>query len=266
MMFKVKKMPKNYFECARRNKYKQKALIYKKSVELSEYCQTFGLKLNEIKLCPNDEDPFTSSTTKITVIPNEIPDERVSFNHLIAKDLAQLSNRHYCLQRTALLETQKMPGIKKILKLQYKLNEFFEIYSNNYGYYCSPEQKIKYVCEKFLLRKPNFSNSRFNIKLSIDSTTISSKHLILLNVSFNLMDDDEFCKSVNGTFILGSFEINKEDYDNVKKSLNELLHPLENVKSIKIKGEIYQISFYLGCDYKMIRILFGQQAPNAIKG
>jgi hypothetical protein len=261
-MLKLKKSKKNFFECSIRNQYKQKALILKKSEELSEFCRSFGLKINELILAANDENP---TRAKISIkVPRDA--KSVTFDYMKAKDLTNMSNHHYCQQRSQLLNVQKMPGIKKILKLQYELNDFFEINNNNFGFFCSPEQKIKFVCEKFLDKKKSFSCTSFKIKLSIDSTSISKKNVILLNVSFNLMDDHESSSNVNGTFILGSFEIEKEDYDNVKKSLSELLLLLEPLSQINIKGRFYQIIFFLGCDYKMIRILYGQQASNAIKG
>ena len=73
------------------------------------------------------------------------------------------------------------------------------------------EQKFKYVCEKFLMSQPSFSRLNFKIKLNIDSTSISKKNVTLLNVSFNQMDDIDNSSNVNGTYILGSFEIQKED-------------------------------------------------------
>ena len=66
--------------------------------------------------------------------------------------------------------------------------------------------------------------------------------------------------------MLGSFEIQKEDYIEVKQSLNEILILLENLKSIEISDINYKICFYLGCDYKMSRILYGQKASNSLDG
>ena len=210
-MSKLKKQRKNYFDCALRNRYKQKSAILKQTQEISQFCKSIGLKINEIILSPDDEDPFTIEKTKITVLSSEIPEERIIFSHLKAKDIAQISNRNYRLQRKALLGIQMMPGIKKILKIQYKLDEFFEVKFNAFGYFCSPEQKFKYVCEKFLMSQPSFSRLNFKIKFNIDSTSISKKNVTLLNVSFNLMDDIDNSSNVNGTYILGSFEIQKED-------------------------------------------------------
>ena len=259
------KKKKNFFDCSLRNKYKQKALIVNHAQELSEFGRSVGLKINEIILTPNNEET-NSSKMRISVLPNEISQERIIFYHLMAKDISFLSNLNYRLQRRALLGIQRMPGIKKVLKLQHELNRFFEIKQNSFGYFCSPEQKIKYVCGKFLLREPNFSKTNFKIKLSIDSTTISTNNLILLNVSFNLIDDVKFSMNINGTYILGSFEIEKEEYKQLKECLNDLLRLLETIENIKIGEKLFKISFYLGCDYKMIRILYGHKAANSLDG
>ena len=66
-----------------------------------------------------------------------------------------------------------MPGIKKILKIQYKLDDLFEVKLNVFGFFCSPEQKFKYVCEIFLMSQPSFSRFNFKNKLNVDSTSIS---------------------------------------------------------------------------------------------
>ena len=89
------------------------------------------------------------------------------------------------------LITLRMPGIKAVTKLQFKLNNFFEIQSNDDGFFDEPQNKIKFVRQKFLKRYPNFSESKFRIKLSADSTSISRKHINVLNFTFNLLDDVE---------------------------------------------------------------------------
>ena len=51
---------------------------------------------------------------------------------------------------------------------------------------------------------------------------------------------------------MGTSEIEKEDY--------------EQVKFIEIGDNNYKIDFILGCDYKMLRILYGQKASNSLDG
>ena len=148
-MSKLNKQRKNYFDCALRNRYKQKSAILKQTQETSQFCKSIGLKINEIILSPDDEDPFKIEKTKITVLSSEIPEERIIFSHLKAKDIAQISNRNYRLQRKALLGIQMMPGIKKILKIQYKLDEFFEVKSNTFGFFIPRSKNLNMFVKNF---------------------------------------------------------------------------------------------------------------------
>lgn len=238
-------------------------LLIKQAEQLSDFSKSLGLKIDEIVLSPENKN---SKKPLITVSSVDFSKVKRIYQFLIAKDVGNLSNKQYIFQKKALVDIQRMPGLKKITKLQYELNQFFEIKSNSFGYYCLPEQKIKFVCESFLLRNPGFSNFNFKIKINADSTTITSSHIQLLNLSFNLIDDIEKASSVEGTYMLGSFEIVKEDYNEVKQSFEEILILLENIKFIEISDIHYKINFYLGCDYKMCRILFGQKASNSLNG
>ena len=62
------------------------------------------------------------------------------------------------------------------------------------------------------------------------------------------------------------FEIKSENYGDLKNCLNELLELLSNVDKIEINAKTYDIDFFLGSDYKMLRILLGQKASNALEG
>jgi hypothetical protein len=259
---------KNYFEITTcQGKQDCKKMILKQTKNLSDLAQTVGLKINEIILTPDDQDN-KQDFTKITVLNDDFSESKRIFQYLKAKDLAHMSVNHYLLQRKALLGIHPMPSIEKIYKFQKELNKFFKIKKNenDLGFYCHPLQKIKYVCENFLLKNLKFSNERFRVKLNIDSTSITSSNLLLLNVSFNLIDDIKNTMNIHGTYILGSFEINKENYEQVKDSLNEILFHLENINFIEIADVNYKIEFYLGCDYKMNRILFGQRSSNSFDG
>ena len=123
----------------------------------------------------------------------------------MAKDITNLSCRKYSLLISTLnkLNTNQMPGLKSVTKLQIKLNNFFKIQSNDYGFFVEPLDKIKYVCKKFLIKNPEFFRSKFRIKISADSTSISGTHINVLNFTFNLLDDVKTATSVFGSKILG---------------------------------------------------------------
>ena len=57
-----------------------------------------------------------------------------------------------------------------------------------------------------------------------------------------------------------------ENYDQLKRTLNELVVMLSKLDKIKIGDKSFKIEFYLGSDYKMLRLLYGQKAANALEG
>ncbi len=59
------------------------------------------------------------------------------------------------------------------------------------------------------------------------------------------------------------FEIKKEDYEELEKSLKEILDLLEKIDHIKIGEKTFKIVYYIGADYKMLRLLYGQKSSNA---
>jgi hypothetical protein len=260
---KIFRKRKNFFTCGKSQKISNKKLICQQTESLSDLSSTMGLKINEIILSPENSQ---QSLPKITILPVKISKKERIIKFVIAKDIANISNLQYIAQRKALKGVLQMPGIKKIIKVQHQLNKFFAIEGNIFGFYCLPEPKIRFVCEQFLLKNRDFTKQNFKIKLSVDSTTITSSNILLLNISFNLINDEANAMSVNGTYLLGCFEIQKEEYDQVKQALKEILKELENIKFIEIADNHYGIDFYLGCDYKMNRILYGQKASNSLDG
>jgi hypothetical protein len=62
------------------------------------------------------------------------------------------------------------------------------------------------------------------------------------------------------------YEIKKENYEEIKESFSEILAKIKTIKSIEINEKDYLIEFFLACDYKMLRILYGQKAANANEG
>ena len=91
------------------------------------------------------------------------------------------------------ISPNKLSGLKRIYSLKVQLDNHF----------IDPVQKIKFVCKKFLSRKPNFPSNVFKIKLSCDGITISKTKVQLLNFSFNLLDDQKNALNVEHTYILG---------------------------------------------------------------
>ena len=70
------------------------------------------------------------------------------------------------------------------------------------------------------------------------------------------------------------FEIKSENYEEIKESLSNILELINKVKSIdlykkqtdKIGLETHKIEYFLGGDYKALRLLYGERSSNSKKG
>ena len=201
---------KNYFDLSFSQQKKNKKLIKDEAMKsLNDLCKSMGLRLNEIKISPDDE-PSKEILPKISLAENNFSNDYKAFVWMKIKDSTNMSRKKYKIMRKLLIKNymEKIPGHKRVYKIQNNLNKLFVLQSNNFGFFVDPGLKIKFVISKFLLKNYDFlqnSNTKqFKIKLSADSVTISRKNIKLLNFTFSLMDDYENCKSVFGHYILGS--------------------------------------------------------------
>ena len=137
--------------------------------------------------------------------PYQYTENYKTFKCLEIKDVCNISNENYRKMRKTLskISPNKLSALKRIYSLKVQLDNHFRVNTNEKGCYIDPEQKIKFVCKKFLSRNPNFPSNVFKIKLSCDGITISKTKVQLLNFSFNLLDDQKNALNVEHTYILG---------------------------------------------------------------
>jgi hypothetical protein len=150
-----------------------------------------------------------------------------------------------------------------VLTVQSQLNSVFNICKTAFGAYVEPVEKISWRIKQFLSEmqknNPNWApdNNQFTIKFSADGKNVSKTGIKLLNVSFCLMDDVEIAKSVDGVHLLGTFEIDSEDYLNVKNCINDIWQKVGQIVNITIGPFTYLINRILTADLKFLLIHFG---------
>ena len=205
-IFQQYRRRKKFFECSLIQQKRNKKLIKINSQALQQFCNSIGLKIDKIILSPLN-DPQVDDAMQITVLPF-IKKSYKTFRCLMSKDLINMSERKYQLFRRNIKEIFPVdfPGLFKVTKMQHELNKIFTIYRIENGYFFNPKQKIQFVCKKFLESNEEFAEQfqLIKIKLSADSTHISKKNTLLLNLTFNLLDSSEPV-GVFGTYILGNF-------------------------------------------------------------
>ena len=206
----LRRRRRKYFECDSRNQRINRNRIrnFLEGSNLEIFCQSIGLKVKEIQLVPIDIDnQEEDNPTKIIVNQNLSNDFKIE-QWMIAKDLTNMSRRKFRLWRQILqkIHFDNIPNWRDVEERHHEINELFPLKSNQKGFFLDPNQKFKYVCQKFLERNEEFRESgerNFKIKLSADGVTISKKNIKLLNFTFSLINDEWNCMGVYHTYILG---------------------------------------------------------------
>lgn len=67
---------------------------------------------------------------------------------------------------------------------------------------------------------------------------------------------------MDSNFLLGCFKIDKEDYNEIKNSLKEILDMIRNLKNITFENKTYKIEYFLGGDLKFLALALGINASN----
>jgi hypothetical protein len=196
------KILKNYFKCSKRYQRVNRSKI--RSI-LQEFCSKIGLKVDNIILSRRKKNTGVfQKPPKLTILKNQISKSQFAFQCMKATDLLNISNKKYHLLRKLLKNSPFiLPSQHWITEMKLDLNDYFEIISNDKGFYVNPEQKIQFVCKKFLIDNPDYQRQTFRIKLSADVTQISKTRIQLLNFTFDLLDENKGISSVMSIFILG---------------------------------------------------------------
>ena len=101
---------------------------------------------------------------------------------------------------------------------------------------------------KFIVEK------RVNVKLSGDGTRIG-KRLHVVIFTFTLLEEEQFCSSI-GNHILAVFK-QPESYQCLKSALADIISDVEQLHEITVGGLKFQITFYLGGDWKFLATVTG---------
>lgn len=248
-------------------KKKSKSSFRNKFEMLNRYFKSHGLKLGKITLHKaNMEDDIKDFD--ITYVNNTTNISKVCQT---AKEECLLSEVTYNKFRKILAPYATLAPLSKLEKIKKRQNQVFEIQYNSYGHFIKePIDKITYVCKNFLdkIRKEvptkSVKDKIFNILISGDGFQLTRTHKNLLNFCFSLVNDGHYYyKGHESFFTLGIFRIQKEDFENISKCLNELIISMKKIKTIIIENEEYKINFMAGGDLKWLALVFGINSANS---
>lgn len=289
--FRKSRIP--YFKLS--HKLDQKAKLKKKLDQFNTYLKTFGLSFNKIEIVSieSEKDKKIKDCKKdykfdIVEKPTGTSNEAAIFQ--TARDLSLMSERSYLSFRDIVKPIVKLPAISKCNEYKKKVNSFWPLRNNELGSYIKdPSSKIKFVCQKYLADKKRL-NSGFQVKDNIfkillcgDCINVTRTNLSVLNFAFSLLNSGDLSRKgfyALGKFLfphlryyykfkvlffklLGLFNLDKDDYENIKIALKELLNKLQEIREIVLNDTKYRILFLFGGDLKWISAAYGINAANS---
>ena len=78
-----------------------------------------------------------------------------------------------------------------------------------------------------------------------------------LNVSFSIVNDITKSSTASGTYLLGTFEVENDDYNEIKAAIEPIAKELRELKYIHINDEEYVIQQLLVNDMKAQNDILG---------
>ena len=218
----------------------------------------YQLKMSRIELVDSDQN-----ITQVEInysCKQETPESIMTKMRVFkSKEQSIISDKSF--QSLINAGVEKCPSLRLCKYWKKILNAEFKIKSNTMGSYVSPEEKIGYYL-KYFIDDMIIRDSQINIRLAGDGTEVGS-NLSVLNFTFGFLDKMKSTSKLNpntvtGNFSLGTFLIKKEDYDELKIALQEIIEEMKLLKTIEINGKKYAIEFWLGGDLKFLALVLGK--------
>ncbi len=235
---------------------------------LDNFFNKYQLKLSRIELVDVDKPDIQFEIKYAEKLQQE------STKSLLAKMRIYRSKEKSCISDSSFQSlinsgAEKCPSIRNCNYWKKILNSEFNIKTNSMGCYVSPKEKIEYYL-RYFKDDIRIRNNLVNIRLAGDGTQVGS-NLSVLNFTFGFLDkmkrqdsdEDELTSKLNpnnvtGNFSLGTFIIKREDYNELKIALTEVLDELKLLKKIVVDGIEYKIEFWLGGDLKFLALILGK--------
>lgn len=96
---------------------------------------------------------------------------------------------------------------------------------------------------------------KIKVKLSGDGTNIG-KHLHVINFTFTLLDEGSLAYGYEGNHTLAILK-EPENYESLAKGLEDIRLEVERLKQIAVGGQVYDIVYFLGGDWKFLALCTG---------
>ena len=254
---------KSFFEISdvQKKRAKKQFLQSNGMGQMIKLADSHGLKISEIILI--SKETITDSKINLKIEKVNLEREEKLLKSVFIKDKFNISNECYNSLNT--ICQAKLPSLYQIIAKKKDLNNKFNNAHNEKGTYTSVKEKLRVILLN-LFEHNNFCESIINntiwIIISIDATKIYLGNKTL-NVSFSILNDIKRSSTASGTYLLGIFEVENDDYNEIKAAIEPISRELQEIKSIQIHDDEYLIEQVLVNDMKAQNDILGLKCANS---
>ena len=247
---------KNFFKMSsiQKRRYKNQILINLSHTQ--EICKNSGLKLSSLVLTPTFDD---NEKTKIIVKTES--QENLLDKAVLCKDIKNISDD--CYQSLISFLGQDLPSLNQIKVRQKEIDLRVKIERNNKGLFVCLESKLREVLLNNI-SKMQIIDQTIHVCYHGDSTVIYRDNTKLLVITFSIINEGVKATTAYGTYMIGCFEIENENYDQVYTSVQELKNQMEHLNTIKVNETDFKLEKYFSADWKFLQICIGIKSANSM--
>ena len=246
----------NFFQMSQIQKRRFKKLIILNMGHTQEMCNISGLKLKTLVLSRNDE----SSDEKLTIQINSETKPDFLNKVILCKDIKNMSDGSY--QALISFLSQDLPSLNQLREKKKQLNSLIGISRNKYGLFVCIESKLREIL-KIKISKMNINDETIHLCYHGDSTITYRNNTKLLIMTFSIINEGIKATTAYGTYIIGCFEIENENYEQICESVQELREQMKDLNSIRINEKEFKIETYFSADWKFLQICIGIKSANS---
>ncbi|CAF1105017.1 unnamed protein product [Brachionus calyciflorus] len=248
---------KSFFEVETRQVFYIKNELQLMFEKIDEICNGIDLKINRIEISKKNEEIRKG---KIDIIIEENAKERLSMEFVLyIKDQYRISDAIF--DKLVRYFNLEIPSIRDIKKKRESINNQFQLNKIDNGYFVDPLIQLKKKLN-FLIKTQEIKEMFIQIKLTADGTNVS-RSVKIINFCYSVINQGKKSAGVNGTYSLGIFQVEQENYESIKNWMSKIWGTLNSFDSFVCDGKNYKIEYFFCSDWKMSSIVLGLFSANS---
>jgi hypothetical protein len=255
---------KPFHQLSRAWKHVIRKKIYRQINSFEKFLNMRGLEIDELVIKKKTEKKDRLKISKRIKIIEEKPSELLTTMKVFQeKDKINLADWKYEQFRIGLNFNALLPSISTIKSCRKEMDAQFKIVEIKHGYYIDIKQKLQTILIPIIKNLDLKQNEIIKIKLSGDGVNMDRK-IKLFAFSFSIINDKRNCNGSNGSYIIGLFKIDTENYELVNECLMEPFREIVELDNVlEVEGVQIKLAFQIGGDLKFLASYGGINAANS---